>query len=56
VDRALGSSDDIIRERRLALDAAAVEPDFVCRNSIKEILEVLAGPVVTAATGRSAAQ
>jgi phosphoglycolate phosphatase-like HAD superfamily hydrolase len=50
------SSEDVIRERRLALDAATVAPDFVCQNSIKEVLDVLSGPVQTAATDRSTAQ
>jgi FMN phosphatase YigB (HAD superfamily) len=38
------SEDDIIREKRLAHDAIAVAPDFVCKTSIKEILDVLTGP------------
>ncbi len=43
------NSEDIIREKRLAVDAAAVAPDFVCQNSIKELLEVLSGPATKAA-------
>jgi FMN phosphatase YigB (HAD superfamily) len=38
------SENDIAREKRLAHDAIAVTPDFVCQASIKEILGVLSGP------------
>jgi FMN phosphatase YigB (HAD superfamily) len=39
------SNEDIIREKRLAVNAAAVSPDFTCQNSIADVLTVLGGPI-----------
>ena len=47
------SEEDIIRERALAQSAATVAPDFICQNSIKEILSVLSGPLFIATANRS---
>lgn len=47
------SEEDISREQRLAQSATAVAPDFTCQSSIREILDVLRGPLATVAVDRS---
>lgn len=38
------TDDDIRRERDFAAEASKIAPDFVCEQSISEVLAVLAGP------------
>lgn len=38
------TSEDIRREKNFAVEAAKIEPDFVCERSISEVLAVLRGP------------
>jgi hypothetical protein len=45
------TEEDIVRERNFAQEASTITPDFICENSISELLGVLEGPGATRVTG-----